>query len=66
MEQPTLLTFLQSEAGLSPDQAARALSLISEYAKERFPVLEGTIESLVCRETGKAQPASTGDPFSIS
>ncbi|HEX2532684.1 MAG TPA: hypothetical protein VHK69_03050 [Chitinophagaceae bacterium] len=63
MDNNTLLEQLVREAGLSQEQARTALGVISDYAKDRFPILKGTIETFVNRELGDAEAGRPADEF---
>ena len=56
METGQLLRQLMETAALSEEQAARALTIVASYAKERFPILEGTINSYVKQEVRSIDP----------
>jgi len=42
------------EIGLSKDQAKNILVVVSEYAKEKFPVLSGSINVFLTKELENA------------
>ena len=41
-----LIDKLKSEAGLSDEQAAKAIQSIKNYIVEKFPMLEGAVSNL--------------------
>ncbi|MFV0604986.1 MAG: hypothetical protein ACK5NK_04000 [Niabella sp.] len=41
-----LLEKLKAEAGLSDEQAAKAVETIKNYVVEKFPMLEGAVSNL--------------------
>lgn len=41
-----LIEKLKSEAGLTDDQAAKAIETIKSFVVEKFPMLEGAVGSL--------------------
>ena len=41
-----LIEKLKSEAGLSGEQAAKAIETIKSYIVEKFPMLEGAVNNL--------------------
>ena len=41
-----LIEKLKSEAGLTDDQAKKAIETIKNYVVEKFPMLEGAVGSL--------------------
>lgn len=41
-----LIEKLKTEAGLTEEQAKKALETIKSYVVEKFPMLEGAIENL--------------------
>jgi hypothetical protein len=41
-----LLDRLKSEAGLTEDQAKKALETIKKYVIEKFPMLEGAVNNV--------------------
>jgi hypothetical protein len=41
-----LIQRLQTEAGLTQDQAAKSLEVIMNYVKEKFPMFGGAINNL--------------------
>lgn len=47
-----LLNKLVSEAGLTPEQAAKTLEVIKSYVTEKFPMLGGAVENLLGSSSG--------------
>lgn len=56
MESASLLNRLKQCSGLSEEQAIRVLSMVTDYAKEKFPILEGTINSFLRKEFRMIRP----------
>jgi hypothetical protein len=54
-----LIDQLAEKAGLTADQATKAIQTIKDYVKEKFPMLEGAVENLFGSNTN--QPGATGD-----
>jgi hypothetical protein len=44
------------ETGLSEEQALKVLSVVGNYAKEKFPILEGNINAYLKQEFKQADP----------
>ena len=55
MKHPTLLEEIK-KTGLTEEQAVKALSVITNYAKERFPILQGNINAYLKQEFKHADP----------
>jgi hypothetical protein len=49
VENSSLLNKIQA-SGISLEQSIRALSIVSNVAKEKYPILEGTINSFLKKE----------------
>jgi len=45
-----LIDKLKTEAGLSDDQAKKAIAAIKNYVVEKFPMLEGAVGNLFGQE----------------
>ncbi len=41
-----LITKLQSDAGLTPEQAQKSLEVIMNFVKEKFPMFGGAVDNL--------------------
>ena len=41
-----LIEKLVKEAGITPEQAAKAIEALSGYVKEKFPMLGGAVDNL--------------------
>lgn len=52
-----LIDRLIQQAGISPEQAAKALETIKDYVKEKFPMLGGAVDNLFASSSS----ASTDD-----
>lgn len=55
MKDSTLLAQIK-KTGLTEEQAVRALSVIADYAKEKFPILQGNINAYLKQEFKHADP----------
>jgi hypothetical protein len=55
MENSTLFEQIR-QAGLSDEQALKVLSVVGDYAKEKFPILEGNINAYLKQEFRQADP----------
>ena len=55
MENSTLFEQIR-HTGLSDEQALKALSVVGDYAKEKFPILEGNINAYLKQEFKQADP----------
>lgn len=49
-----LITRLTEKAGISPDQANKAIDTIKEFAKEKFPMMSGAVDNLFGENTASA------------
>jgi len=61
MENATLLQQLIDKSGLSEREAIKALNVVADFAKERFPILEGTINAYIKQEFRNADLDSLDD-----
>lgn len=41
-----LLKKLTENAGLSPDQAVKAIEVVKDFVKEKFPMLSGAVDQI--------------------
>jgi len=48
-----LIDKLRSEVGLSEEQALKAITLVKDFAKEKFPLFSGAIEKAFAKHTPK-------------
>jgi hypothetical protein len=55
MKSPTLFQLVR-ETGLSDEQTLMALIVVTDYAKEKFPILEGNINAYLKQEFRQADP----------
>ena len=53
-----LVEKLKAEAGLTDEQAKKALETIKTYVVEKFPMLEGAVQNLFAGEYGRRQPTA--------
>ena len=56
MKNTNLLEQLVENAGLSEESAIRALATIAGYARVKYPILEGSINSYLTEELKHADP----------
>lgn len=56
MESASLLNRIKKSSGLSEEQAIKVLSMVADYAKEKFPILEGSIDSFLRKEFRMIRP----------
>ena len=45
-----LISSISANTGISPDKASQVLQTVSEFIKEKYPLLAGTVDSVL--ETG--------------
>ncbi len=57
-----LITKLTEKAGLTQSQAEKAIEVVKEFTKEKFPFLAGAVDSLFGENTDAA--ADNNDPLS--
>ena len=49
-----LITRLTEKAGISADQASKAIDAIKDFVKEKFPMMAGAVDNLFAGETAAA------------
>ena len=47
-----LITSLTQKAGITPDQAAKAIEVIKDFVKEKFPMMSGAVDNLLATNPG--------------
>lgn len=52
----TSLFKLVKQTGLSEEQTVKALTVVGNFAKEKFPILEGNINAYLKQEFKQADP----------
>jgi hypothetical protein len=57
-----LINRLTEKAGINADQAAKAIITIKDFAKEKFPMMAGAVDSLFASEGGDTMAASVAAP----
>ncbi len=57
-----LITRLTNKAGISTEQAAQVIETIKEFAKEKFPMMSGTLDSLLSDSPATNFPEAPVDP----
>ncbi|RYD74335.1 MAG: hypothetical protein EOP53_18480 [Sphingobacteriales bacterium] len=55
-----LITRLTQKAGISNDQAQKAIEAVREFVKEKFPMMAGAVDNLL--DGDKAAPAAASTP----
>ncbi|HRO48144.1 hypothetical protein [Agriterribacter sp.] len=50
-----LIERLQAEAGLTEEQAVKAITLVKDFAKEKFPLFSGAIEKVFTKYAPKEE-----------
>ena len=50
-----LIERLKSQAGLSEEQAMQSITIIKDYAKEKFPLFAGAIEQMFKKYSPKEE-----------
>jgi hypothetical protein len=53
-----LINRLTEKAGISAEQAAKAIVTIKDFAKEKFPMMAGAVDNLFASEGGEAMAAN--------
>lgn len=55
-----LITKLTEKAGISPDQATKAIDTIKEFVKDKFPMMSGAVDNLFAESAPSASQATAG------
>lgn len=50
-----LIERLKTDAGLTDEQAMKAITLIKDYAREKFPLFSGAIDKMFSKYTAKEE-----------
>ena len=53
-----LITRLTEKAGISADQASKAIDAIKDFVKEKFPMMAGAVDNLFAAESEAAATAT--------
>lgn len=53
-----LIDKIAAQAGITPEQAIKALDVIKDFVKEKFPMLGGAVDNILQGPGG-----ATSDPF---
>ncbi len=53
-----LITQLTEKAGISAEQAAKAINTIKDFVKEKFPMLSGAVDNMFAGSADNAAPAA--------
>ncbi len=51
---------LTQQAGLSPEQAQRAVETIADFVKEKFPMLGGAVDQIFTSGGGDSNSGASG------
>jgi hypothetical protein len=54
-----LITRLTEKAGISADQASKAIDTIKDFVKEKFPMMAGAVDNLFAAEATAATATAT-------
>ena len=54
-----LITRLTEKAGISADQANKAIDTIKDFVKEKFPMLSGAVDNMFAGSADTSTPAAT-------
>ncbi len=57
-----LISQLTSKAGISAEQAAKVIETIKEFTKDKFPMMSGTVDSLLSGAPATNFPEAPVDP----
>jgi hypothetical protein len=61
-----LITKLTEKAGISADQAQKAIDTIKDFVKEKFPMMAGAVDNLFAESAPANKPASASTPAASS
>jgi uncharacterized protein YjbJ (UPF0337 family) len=53
-----LITRLTQQAGITPDQAAKAIEAVKDFVKEKFPMMSGAVDNLLATNSGTTNPTA--------
>lgn len=56
-----LIERLTGQAGITPEQAAKAVEVIKEFVKEKFPMVGGAVDSILGGAADGAPAQTAGD-----
>jgi hypothetical protein len=59
-----LITKLTEKAGLTPEQAAKAIETIKDFVTEKFPMLSGAVDNMFASTQTDIEPTKNDDPLS--
>lgn len=60
-----LITKLTEKAGISPEQAAKAIDTVKDFVKEKFPMMAGAVDNLLGSEATAVSPTASAAETSI-
>lgn len=60
-----LITKLTEKAGISPEQAAKAIDTVKDFVKEKFPMMAGAVDNLLGSEAAAVSPTTSAAETSI-
>jgi hypothetical protein len=58
-----LITRLTEKAGISAEQASKAIDAVKDFVKEKFPMMGGAVDNLL---SGKGEEAATAFPVAAT
>lgn len=53
-----LITRLTEKAGITTEQATKAVATIKDFVKEKFPMMSGAVDNLLSTESGTTHPTT--------
>ncbi len=53
-----LITRLTQQAGITPEQATKAVEAIKDFVKEKFPMMSGAVDNLLATNAGSTNPTA--------
>lgn len=58
-----LIEQLKQKAGLSDEQASKAIDAIKEFVIEKFPMMAGAVENLFASQNQSTEPDTSAPPI---
>lgn len=56
-----LIDHLKEKAGLTAEQADKAIEAVKDFVKQKFPMLEGAIENMLGKKEGEQSSSGSSD-----
>jgi CHASE3 domain sensor protein len=56
-----LISRLTEKAGISPEQASKAVDTIKEFVKEKFPMMSGAVDNLLSGNAAEATASNVAE-----